>query len=49
MGEFVDFCLGPHLKSTAEIRAFKLLSVAAAYWKGDEKNAQLQRSTARAS
>jgi threonyl-tRNA synthetase len=43
MGEFVDFCLGPHLKSTGEIRAFKLLSVAAAYWKGDEKNAQLQR------
>jgi threonyl-tRNA synthetase len=43
MGEFVDFCLGPHLKSTNEIKAIKLLSVAAAYWKGVEGNASMQR------
>jgi threonyl-tRNA synthetase len=43
MGEFVDFCLGPHLSSTGDIKAFKLLSVAAAYWKGIETNPQLQR------
>ena len=41
--DFVDFCLGPHLSSTGKIKAFKLLSVAGAYWKGDEKNRQLQR------
>ena len=40
---FVDFCLGPHLKSTGGIRAFKLLSVAGAYWHGDEKNQMLTR------
>jgi threonyl-tRNA synthetase len=40
---FIDFCLGPHLKSTGRIKAFKLLSVAGAYWKGDARNAQLQR------
>ncbi|HKY33572.1 MAG TPA: threonine--tRNA ligase [Candidatus Polarisedimenticolia bacterium] len=40
---FIDFCLGPHLPSTGRIKAFKLLSVAGAYWKGDERNAQLQR------
>ena len=40
---FVDFCLGPHLKSTAGIKAFKLLSVAGAYWHGDEKNQMLTR------
>jgi threonyl-tRNA synthetase len=43
MGGFVDFCLGPHLKSTKEIKAFKLLSVAAAYWKGIEGNPSMQR------
>ncbi|HEY3174673.1 MAG TPA: threonine--tRNA ligase [Candidatus Polarisedimenticolia bacterium] len=40
---FIDFCRGPHLPSTGRIKAFKLLSVAGAYWKGDERNAQLQR------
>ncbi len=40
---FIDFCRGPHLASTAKIKAFKLLSVAGAYWKGDEKRQQLQR------
>lgn len=39
----VDFCLGPHVKSTGEIKAFKLLSVAGAYWHGDEKNKMLTR------
>jgi len=42
-GDFVDFCLGPHVPSTGKIQAFKLLSVAGAYWKGDQRNAQLQR------
>ena len=40
---FVDFCLGPHLASTGAVRHFKLLSVSGAYWKGDERNAQMQR------
>ncbi len=40
---FVDFCRGPHVPSTSKIKAFKLLSVAGAYWKGDEHNQQLQR------
>ena len=40
---FVDFCRGPHIPSTKKIKAFKLLSVAGAYWKGDAKNHQLQR------
>src|SRR5438132_5821624 len=40
---FIDFCRGPHVPSTKRIKAFKLLSVAGAYWKGNEKNAQLQR------
>jgi threonyl-tRNA synthetase len=40
---FIDFCRGPHVPSTARLKAFKLLSVSGAYWKGDEKNAQLQR------
>src|SRR5262245_2708724 len=40
---FVDFCLGPHMPSTGRIKVFKLLSVAGAYWKGDQRNAQLQR------
>jgi threonyl-tRNA synthetase len=40
---FIDFCRGPHLPSTSKIKAFKLLSIAGAYWKGDEHNRQLQR------
>jgi len=40
---FVDFCRGPHVPSTSKIKAFKLLSIAGAYWKGDEHNKQLQR------
>jgi threonyl-tRNA synthetase len=40
---FVDFCRGPHVPSTGKIKAFKLLSVAGAYWKGDEHNRRLQR------
>ncbi len=40
---FEDFCRGPHLPSMGRIKAFKLLSVAGAYWKGDENNARLQR------
>lgn len=40
---FIDFCRGPHVPSTAKLKAFKLLSIAGAYWKGNEKNPQLQR------
>ena len=42
-GEFIDLCAGTHVVSTAKIPAFKLLSIAGAYHRGDEKNAQLQR------
>src|SRR5512133_2942348 len=42
-GKFLDFCRGPHVPSTGRIKAFKLLSIAGAYWLGDEKNKQLQR------
>ncbi len=42
-GEFVDLCRGPHVPSTKRIAAFKLMKVAAAYWRGDEKRQQLQR------
>jgi threonyl-tRNA synthetase len=42
-GNFVDLCRGPHLESAKKIKAFKLLSVAGAYWRGDEKNKMLQR------
>jgi threonyl-tRNA synthetase len=42
-GGFVDLCRGPHLASTGRIAAFKLLSIAGAYWRGDEKNKMLQR------
>lgn len=42
-GEFVDLCAGPHLLSTGRIKSFKLLSVAGAYWRGDERNRMLQR------
>ena len=40
---FIDFCRGPHIPSTKKIKAFKLLSIAGAYWKGDEHNQRLQR------
>ncbi|MGD0134607.1 MAG: threonine--tRNA ligase [Bryobacteraceae bacterium] len=40
---FIDFCRGPHVPSTSRLKAFKLLSIAGAYWKGDEHNARLQR------
>jgi threonyl-tRNA synthetase len=43
LGQLVDFCLGPHVQSTAQLGAFKLLSVAGSYWKGDENREQLQR------
>ena len=42
-GEFVDLCRGPHLQRTSNIKAFKLLSIAGAYWRGDERNKMLQR------
>jgi threonyl-tRNA synthetase len=42
-GDFIDLCAGPHVKRTGEIAAFKVMSVASAYYKGDEKNPQLQR------
>jgi threonyl-tRNA synthetase len=40
---FIDFCRGPHVPDSSRIKAFKLLSIAGAYWKGDEKNHQMQR------
>ncbi|MBI2371754.1 MAG: threonine--tRNA ligase [Deltaproteobacteria bacterium] len=43
VGDFVDLCTGPHVPSTSRIRAFKLLSTAGAYWRGDERNPMLQR------
>ena len=42
-GKFIDFCRGPHIPSTNRIKAFKLMSVAGAYWKGQEGNPQMQR------
>ena len=42
-GSFVDLCRGPHVNSTNEIKAFKLTSIAGAYWRGDEKRPMLQR------
>jgi len=42
-GDFIDLCRGPHLPSTGKVTAFKLLSVAGAYWRGDESNPMLQR------
>jgi threonyl-tRNA synthetase len=42
-GEFIDLCRGPHIPSPKAIGAYKLLSIAGAYWKGDSNNAQLQR------
>ncbi len=42
-GDFVDLCRGPHVPSTGKLKHFKLMKVAGAYWRGDSKNAQLQR------
>lgn len=42
-GDFTDLCRGPHAASTGKIGAFKLMRVSGAYWRGDEKNAQMQR------
>jgi threonyl-tRNA synthetase len=42
-GNFIDLCRGPHVSSTGEIKAFKLLNIAGAYWRGDEKRPMLQR------
>ncbi|QDX81220.1 threonine--tRNA ligase [Denitratisoma sp. DHT3] len=42
-GDFVDLCRGPHVPSTGKLKAFKLMKVAGAYWRGDSKNEQLQR------
>jgi len=42
-GAFTDFCRGPHVPSTGRVKAFKVTSIAGAYWLGDEKNQQLQR------
>ena len=42
-GDFIDLCRGPHVPSTKKIKAFKLLNVAGAYWRGNEKNKMLQR------
>ncbi|NLY43230.1 MAG: threonine--tRNA ligase [Clostridiaceae bacterium] len=42
-GEFVDLCAGPHIPSTGKVKAIKLLNVAGAYWRGNEKNKMLQR------
>ena len=42
-GDFIDLCRGPHIKSTKEMGAFKLTSIAGAYWRGDEKNKMLTR------
>ena len=42
-GDFVDLCRGPHVARTSEVRAFKLLGVAGAYWRGDERNPMLSR------
>ncbi len=42
-GSFIDLCRGPHLHSTGKVKAFKLISVAGSYWRGNEKNKMLQR------
>ena len=42
-GDFTDLCAGPHMASTGKVKAFKLQSIAGAYWRGDEKNKMLQR------
>lgn len=42
-GDFTDLCRGPHIESTGKVGAFKLMRIAGAYWRGNEKNAQMQR------
>ena len=42
-GDFIDLCRGPHIRSTGKLKTFKLMTVAGAYWRGDEKNKMLQR------
>ncbi len=42
-GEFTDLCAGPHVKYTSKVKAYKLLNIAGAYWRGNEKNKMLQR------
>ncbi len=42
-GDFIDLCMGPHVPNTGLLKASKLLSIAGAYWRGDEKNKMLQR------
>ena len=42
-GDFTDLCAGPHVQSTGKVKAFKLMSLAGAYWRGDEHNKMLQR------
>src|SRR5512138_2164321 len=42
-GEFTDLCRGPHVPSTGKLKAFKLMKVAGAYWRGDSRNEMLQR------
>jgi threonyl-tRNA synthetase len=42
-GEFIDLCRGPHIPSTSKLKAFKLMKVAGAYWRGDSRNEMLQR------
>ncbi len=42
-GDFADLCKGPHVKSTGDVKAFKLIKIAGAYWRGDQKNKQLTR------
>lgn len=42
-GDFIDLCRGPHVENTSQLGAFKLTTVAGAYWRGDERNPQLQR------
>ncbi len=42
-GDFIDLCAGPHLESTKDVKAIKILSTAGAYWRGDSKNIMLQR------
>ena len=42
-GDFVDLCRGPHVPSTSKLKAFKLMKLAGAYWRGDSNNEMLQR------
>ena len=42
-GDFIDLCRGPHVPSTGKLKAFKLMKIAGAYWRGDSRNEMLQR------